>query len=136
MEDPKQLAVIFSSLYIAMEIIKVLVVWITKNFKKDEVTTPKFRLSDDEREWLKSLYDWHNKDFDGKKIWYVPRNLEVDQREILNVCMLINNSQNKMSDNQEKIAKILNTFAHDMNNIKDDLDDILKEVRAIKIKSE
>ena len=137
MDDPKQLALIFSILYISMETIKVLVVWITKNFKKSEATgDEKKLLTQEEREWLKSLYDWHNKENDGKKIWYVPKNLEPTQQEILNTCMLINNSQNKMCDNQEKIAKILGNFSHDMTEVKKDIESISNDVREIKIKSE
>jgi len=136
MTDPKQLAILFSTLYISLEIIKVLVMWITKNFKKDEVKENQCKLTLEEREWLKSLYDWHNKENDGKKIWYVPKNLEPNQREILNTCMLINNSQNKMSDNQEKIAKILDNFSHDMDGIKEDIDKIQNDVRELKIKNE
>ena len=141
MEDPKTLAVLMSAMFISLEIIKALVMWITKNFKKENVKSDSIikeycKLTEDEREWLKSLYDWHDKEYDGKKIWYIPKDLEPNQREILNTCLLINTTQNKLLENQTQIAKIFSDFQHDIDNIKEDVSDIDRSVNKIQIKQE
>ena len=141
MEDPKTLAMLMSIMFIALEIIKALVMWITKNFKKENVKVDNFlkencKLTEDEREWLKSLYDWHDKEYDGKKIWYIPKDLEPNQREILNTCLLINTTQNKLLENQNQIVKIFSDFQHDIDNIKEDVSDIDRSVNKIQIKQE
>jgi hypothetical protein len=141
MEDPKTLAVLMSAMFILLEILKALVMWITKNFKKesgksDNVLKEYCKLTEDEREWLKSLYDWHDKEYDGKKIWYIPKDLEPNQREILNTCLLINTTQNKLLENQTQIAKIFSDFQHDIDDIKEDVSDIDRSVNKIQIKQE
>ena len=141
MDDPKTLAVLMSAMFISLEIIKALVMWITKNFKKENVKSDNnvkeyCKLTDDEREWLKSLYDWHDKEYDGKKIWYIPKDLEPNQREILNTCLLINTTQNKLLENQTQIARRFSGFQHDIDNIKESVSDINRSVNKIQIKQE
>tara|TARA_R110001606_G_scaffold78194_2_gene180744 strand:- start:3608 stop:4042 length:435 start_codon:yes stop_codon:yes gene_type:complete len=141
MDDPKTLAILMSAMFISLEIIKALVIWITKNFKKEDVksnnTIQEYcKLTEDEREWLKSLYDWHDKEYDGKKIWYIPKDLEPNQREILNTCLLINTTQNKLLENQSQVIKIFTGIQYEIDNIKDDVTEINRNVNKIQIKQE
>ena len=141
MDDPKTLAILMSAMFISLEIIKALVIWITKNFKKEDVKSNNIiqeycKLTEDEREWLKSLYDWHDKEYDGKKIWYIPKDLEPNQREILNTCLLINTTQNKLLENQSQVIKIFTGIQYEIDNIKDDVTEINRNVNKIQIKQE
>lgn len=141
MDDPKTLAILMSAMFISLEIIKALVIWITKNFKKEDVKSNNIiqeycKLTEDEREWLKSLYDWHDKEYDGKKIWYIPKDLEPNQREILNTCLLINTTQNKLLENQSQVIKIFTGIQYEIDNIKDDVTEINRSVNKIQIKQE
>lgn len=141
MDDPKTLAILMSAMFISLEIIKALVIWITKNFKKEDVKSNNIiqeycKLTEDEREWLKSLYDWHDKEYDGKKIWYIPKDLEPNQREILNTCLLINTTQNKLLENQSRVIKIFTGIQYEIDNIKDDVTEINRSVNKIQIKQE
>ena len=141
MDDPKTLAILMSAMFISLEIIKALVIWITKNFKKEDVSSNNIiqeycKLTEDEREWLKSLYDWHDKEYDGKKIWYIPKDLEPNQREILNTCLLINTTQNKLLENQSQVIKIFTGIQYEIDNIKDDVTEINRNVNKIQIKQE
>jgi len=141
MDDPKTLAILMSAMFISLEIIKALVIWITKNFKKEDVSSNNIikeycKLTEDEREWLKSLYDWHDKEYDGKKIWYIPKDLEPNQREILNTCLLINTTQNKLLENQSRVIKIFTGIQYEIDDIKDDVTEINRNVNKIQIKQE
>lgn len=51
------------------------------------------------REYLKSLYDWHDKtDNDGRRMWYVPKSYFDKQDKILNMIENIEREVKKCSN--------------------------------------
>ena len=58
-------------------------------------------LSTENQRKLDDLHEWHNKtDDDGRKIWYVPKHLHMEQEKIVEMLRDI-------SKNQENTARLL-----------------------------
>jgi len=80
-------------LYLLVEVIKY---FINNNRKQEECL-----LSADNQKKLDDLWEWHNlTDDEGRRLWYVPKHLHVEQEKI--VEMLRN-----ISKNQEQTARLL-----------------------------
>jgi len=58
-------------------------------------------LSSENQRKLDDLHDWHNKtDDEGRKIWYVPKHLHMEQEKIVEMLR-------EISKNQENTARLL-----------------------------
>jgi hypothetical protein len=80
-------------LYLLVEIIKY---FISSN-KKAEICL----LSSENQKKLDDLWDWHNlTDDEGRRLWYVPKHLHLEQEKIVEMLRGI-------SKNQETTARLL-----------------------------
>lgn len=73
-------------------------------------------LKQDERSWLKKLYDMHNVlDEDGKPIWYVPKKIDETTSSMLALLDKMNDIQERQTLILEKIADGTRTILVKMN---------------------
>lgn len=107
------------------EIIKLLIKKMGGEKDKD-----KSALNTQEREWMKSLYDWHNvSDDDGRKIWYIPKALYEGQKDMLELIRDMQISQKEIADTQKEITATQKGMAETQNQIAITLEKIVEKLR-------
>jgi hypothetical protein len=106
--NPTAIGALVVVIYILGRLVEFLVKKYMNNNPSKSVLTPQ------EHDWLKTLYDQHNKyDQDGTPIWYVPRSLSETQEDIVKALMNIAKQQEKTTYILEQIIKQIDKMDDD-----------------------
>jgi Mg2+ and Co2+ transporter CorA len=112
--DGGALAVIASIVAVVMVLTKIMESVV--NFFIQKAFPPSAKLADEDKSRLEALdkkveklYDMHNiYDEDGKPLWYIPRSINLAQKEALGQLVELGHSQANIVRSLESIARILN----------------------------